>query len=52
MIFFRGCIICGGDLLLEADQERADLVCLKCDSMTSVPADTHLYEVLCDTRAA
>ena len=48
MLFFKCCTICNGDLLLEADDNGASLKCLACGNSSSVPANTHLFEVLCD----
>ncbi len=48
MLFFKCCTICDGDLLLEADASKANLKCLRCDYSAAVPADTHLFNVLCD----
>ncbi len=47
MLFFKCCTHCSGDLLLEADDLSAVLKCLSCDRQSSVPANTHLFEVLC-----
>lgn len=51
MLFFKCCTICDGDLLLEADQSEASLKCLRCGNSSSVPANTHLFEVLCEERS-
>lgn len=48
MLFFKCCTICEGDLLLEANHSQASLKCLKCGNTSSVPANTHLFEVLCE----
>jgi len=34
-------------MLLEADASQALLKCLRCGLKTDIPADTHLYEVIC-----
>lgn len=48
MLFFKCCTICDGDLLLEADNHEASVKCLSCGKKSSVPANTHLFEVLCE----
>ena len=48
MLFFKCCTICKGDLLLEADKHQASLKCLGCGNTSSVPANTHLFDVLCE----
>ena len=48
MLFFKCCTICDGDLLLEATDRVANLKCLQCDYRSTVPADTHLFNVLCE----
>ena len=50
MLFFKCCTICDGDLLLEADNNEASLKCLSCGKNSSVPANTHLFDVLCEER--
>ena len=47
MLFFRCCVKCHGDLLLQADAFLAHLKCLRCGMNTEIPANTHLYQVLC-----
>ena len=47
MLFFKCCTTCQGDMLLEADARQAQLKCLRCGFKTDIPADTHLYEVIC-----
>lgn len=51
MLFFKCCTICKGDLLLEADNDMANLKCLRCGNESSIPANTHLFEVLCNERS-
>jgi hypothetical protein len=48
MLFFKCCTICDGDLLLEATDRVANLKCLQCDYRSTVLADTHLFNVLCE----
>jgi hypothetical protein len=48
MLFFKCCTFCDGDLLLEANHSEASLKCLRCDYLSAVPANTHLFNVLCD----
>lgn len=48
MLFFKCCTICDGDLLLEVDNIGANLTCLRCSYTAAVPANTHLFNVLCD----
>ncbi len=48
MLFFKCCTICEGDLLLEADNHQASIKCLSCGNQSSIPANTHLFEVLCE----
>lgn len=50
MLFFKCCTICNGDLLLEADNHQASVKCLSCGNTSSVPANTHLFEVLCEEQ--
>lgn len=47
MLFFRCCVKCQGDLLLEANSHLANLKCLKCGNKTEIPSDTHLYKTIC-----
>lgn len=51
MLFFKCCTICDGDLLLEAHDDRANLKCLRCGNASTVPSNTHLFEVLCEERS-
>jgi hypothetical protein len=39
-------------MLLEADARQALLKCLRCGFKTNIPADTHLYEVICGDDSA
>jgi hypothetical protein len=48
MLFLNCCTNCDGDLLLEADTNGANLKCLRCNYASDVPANTHLFNVLCD----
>ena len=48
MLFFNCCIACDGDLLMEATRDQVTLRCLRCDYSSAVPANTHLFEVLCN----
>ncbi len=51
MLFFKCCTICEGDLLLEAYEDKANLKCLHCGNASSVPSNTHLFEVLCEEKS-
>lgn len=35
-------------MLLEANAQQAHLKCLRCNFTADIPADTHLYDVICE----
>ncbi len=50
MLFFKCCTVCNGDLALETDDRAASLKCLRCGKVSSVPANTHLFDVMCELQ--
>lgn len=47
MLFFKCCTVCDGDLVLEAGNDEARLKCMDCGAESSVPSNTHLFNLLC-----